>query len=109
MATSVTASNKSAQPQPILLMLASLVVPGLGQLLLGKRTRALLIFLAAAISLYVVNWSLVQQKVAVLTLGAVSTSWLWLPLIAFWAWNVYDAQPLQRGASTSLLIPIALI
>src|SRR5512142_2571635 len=101
MATSVTASNKSTRPAG--LMLASLLVPGLGQFLLGKRSRALLIFLIGVITLYVVNWSLVQQKVAVLTLGTLSTSWLWLPLIAFWAWNVYDAQSIQRGASTSLL------
>src|SRR5512146_1807415 len=107
MATSVTASNKSTQPAA--LMLASLLVPGLGQFLLGKRSRALLIFLTGVITLYVVNWSLVQQKVAVLTLGTLSTSWLWLPLIAFWAWNVLDVRSLVRGEAANLLIPIALI
>src|SRR5512138_69391 len=106
MATSVTTSNKSTEPS--LFMLASLIVPGLGQYLLGRRMRAAMIFMTALLSGLLVNWSLVQQKVAVLTLGTLSTSWLWLPFIAFWIWNVLDVRTLMGRQPASLLAPIAL-
>src|SRR5512147_3309057 len=107
MATSVTTSNKSTEPS--LFMLASLIVPGLGQYLLGRRMRAAMIFLTALLTGLLVNWSLVQQKVAVLSLGTLSTSWLWLPFIAFWVWNVLDVRASMGRTSGGVLLPIAFI
>jgi phosphonate ABC transporter permease subunit PhnE len=107
MAASATTSNKSGEPS--LFMLASLIVPGLGQFLLGRHTRAILIFVTALLTGLLVNWSLVQQKVAVLPLGTLSTSWLWLPFIAFWVWNVLDVRLSMGRQPSGLLLPIAFI
>ena len=107
MATSVTTSNKPVQPAPFLL--ASLLVPGLGQYLLDKRSRGLMIFFTTLASGLLVVWSLVQQKVAVVSLGTQTTSWLWLPLAALWAWNLLDVRALLRGGGANLLAPVALV
>jgi phosphonate transport system permease protein len=107
----MTASVKIS-PRPsgdALLAVASLVIPGLGQFLLHRRTRALLIFLAAVVSGLLVAWALAQEEVGSVTLGSLTTSWLWLPFILFWVWNVLDARALQRNQPLSILPPIALI
>ena len=75
----------------------SLVIPGSGQLLLGFRWRALIILAATVISGFLVNWALTQLEIAQVTLGSFVTSWLWLPFVLFWLWNVYDARLLSRG------------
>jgi phosphonate ABC transporter permease subunit PhnE len=77
----------------------SVIIPGLGQFLQGKRARGGLIFLAAVISAGLVYWGLVSAKVGQITLGSLVTTWLWLPLILLWAWNVWDSHNLIRGKS----------
>ena len=95
----------------ILFIVASVVIPGLGQYLLNKRSRGLLIFLSAAISAFLVAWALTltQAKVGAVTLGGLVTSWLWLPLILFWVWNVLDVRGMQQGRPANILPGIALI
>ena len=107
MTTSVRTSSSSNVPG--LIALASLLIPGLGQYLLNKRSRGLLIFLSAALSALLIVWSVTQQQVAKLTIGGLVTSWLWLPLILFWVWNVLDARALQRQQALGILPAIALI
>lgn len=74
-----------------LVVLASLVIPGFGQFLSKKRTRGLLVFITTVVLAYLVNWSLVHQNIGKVNLSGWTTSWLWLPLILFWIWNVLDA------------------
>jgi phosphonate ABC transporter permease subunit PhnE len=81
-----TATN----PTPV--TLASLVIPGFGQFLSKKRTRGFLILITTVVLAYLVNWSLVHQNIGKIILGSWTTSWLWLPLILFWIWNVLDAR-----------------
>ena len=74
--------------------LFSLVVPGSGQFILGRRQRAI-IYLAA-----------------ILILGAL-VSWanlpvLYLPIIGLWVWNVWDAFRLASGKEVSTLAPVLL-
>ena len=70
----------------------SLILPGLGQFLQKRRERGLLIFLTAIILALLIPWSLVHQNVGKISLGSLTTSWLWLPFILFWVWNVLDAR-----------------
>jgi len=88
---------------------SSLIVPGLGQFLLKKRQRGLVIFLAAVISVYLVDWSLVHQNIGKINLAGWVTSWLWLPLILFWLWNFMDARALSKAARLNILPGLALI
>ena len=41
---------------------SSLIIPGLGQFILGRRWRGLIIFLMIPILGYIVNWALERQK-----------------------------------------------
>jgi phosphonate transport system permease protein len=94
---------------PIVIALSSLIVPGLGQLLLKKRGRGIFIFLVALVSFILVRWSLDQQQVGKVFLGTLTTSWLWIPFILFWAWNVFDAHALATDKRFSALPGITLI
>lgn len=95
--TQLTPRSKYA---PIL----SVVIPGAGQLFLGYRWRALVILAAAAISGFLVNWSLTELEIAQVSLGSFTTSWLWIPYFLYWIWNVYDAYRLSRG-EFPLIVP----
>jgi phosphonate transport system permease protein len=91
-----------------MVVLASLILPGLGQFLLGRRGRGLMILLTGAVLGLLVWWALVSQKVGSVSLGALTTSWLWLPLAMFWAWNVLDARRLAAGGMPGVLPAILL-
>jgi phosphonate ABC transporter permease subunit PhnE len=88
---------------------SSLLLPGLGQFLLKKRSNGLVIFLTAVVSALLINWSLVHQNVAKVSLGSLITSWLWLPFILFWIWNILDARALAERKSFSLVPAILFI
>ncbi len=75
----------------------SLIVPGLGQLVTGKRWRGVVIFAITAILAFLVPWALREHSIGEITLGSWVTSWLWLPFILFWAWNVLDARAQVDG------------
>ncbi len=92
-----------------LITFSSLILPGLGQFLLKKRQRGFVIFFAVLISEFLVNWSLVHQNIGKITLGEFTTSWLWLPLILFWIWNIMDARALSSAKTINLLPGIAFI
>ena len=93
----------------MLITLSSLIIPGLGQFLLKRRARGMLIFLTAGASGFLINWSLVHQNIGKVTLGEFATSWLWLPFILFWVWNVLDVRALTFNRTISGLLPIFLI
>ncbi len=90
-------------------VLFSFVLPGLGQFLQKRRGRGLMIFITAAILIFLVNWSLVNQNIGKVQIGGFITSWLWLPLVLFWVWNIWDARPLKAEQPASLLPAILLV
>jgi phosphonate transport system permease protein len=93
---------------PNAVSVSSLFVPGLGQFLLKKRSSGILIFLTAAVLAFLVYWSFAHQNVGKVTLGGLSTSWLWLPLVLFWIWNILDARTLAEGKRANLIPAIVL-
>ena len=99
-----TSKNTLRPPtNPALITSASLVLPGLGQFILHKRWRGLLILLATLVLAFLINWSAVHQKLGLVTIGGIQTSWLWLPLIMFWIWNLLDARALNANRKLTLL------
>ncbi|MGD0709340.1 MAG: hypothetical protein ABSA51_12970, partial [Anaerolineaceae bacterium] len=107
MAKTKTASQPAVNS--IVVVLSSLLIPGLGQFLSKKRGRGLLIFLSAAVLVYLVNWSFVHQNIGKITLGGLVTSWLWLPLILFWVWNVLDARAVALFKAFNLIPAILMV
>jgi len=104
--------NSTSSIHPALVALLSLILPGAGQFLYKKRWQGLLIFLTAAVSTFLVQWSLVSQKVGRVTFGDWTTSWLWLPIALFWLWNVLDAYALttnRRFTSLPALLSVAVV
>ena len=106
MATSKSTLKPSANPNAV--SLSSLLVPGLGQFLLKKRSNAILIFLTTGLLALLVYWFFAHQNVGKIAVGGFSTSWLWLPLVLFWAWNILDARTLAEGKRANLIPAIAL-
>lgn len=84
-------------------MFFSLIVPGLGQFLQKRRERGLLIFLTTIILVLLIQWSLKNQGIGKVSIGDITTSWLWLPLIMFWIWNVLDARAFVANRTFTLL------
>src|SRR5689334_16561919 len=83
--------------------LFSLIVPGLGQFLQKRRERGVLIFLSTVILALLIQWSLAHQGVGKINLGVLTTSWLWIPFILFWAWNVLDARAFVSNGTFTIL------
>ncbi len=62
-----------------------------------------MIFLTAVLLGFLIYWSLIHQNIGKVVVAGFTTSWLWLPLVLFWVWNVLDAQGIRRKRSLSLL------
>ena len=86
----------------------SLIVPGLGQFLQKRRGRGLLIFLITVILALLIQWSLKNQGVGKVNIGTITTSWLWLPLVLFWIWNVLDVRAFAASKTFTILPGIFL-
>ena len=101
----MTASNAAPRSSfhPAVVFAASLLLPGLGQFLLKKYLRGVLILVTSGLLAFLIQWSAVQQKVGLVSLGAIETSWLWLPLSLFWLWNLLDALALGAGKKLNLI------
>ncbi|MCE1254440.1 MAG: phosphonate ABC transporter, permease protein PhnE [Anaerolineae bacterium] len=102
------ANRKDSSQQVPISWILSLLVPGAGQFYLKKYWRAISIFVSAVLLAFLVNWAFDSAGIGEVTLGSFKTSWLWLPLILFWVWNVFDARNLARGNGLSLLPAVVL-
>lgn len=84
----------------------SVLIPGSGQLYQRRYWRAALAFLTAALLLFLVNWGLVNFQIGQVTVGGMTTSWLWLAVVGFWAWNVWDAWAVAAGRRGNALMGV---
>lgn len=74
--------------------LLSLVVPGSGQFILGRRQRAIIFLATVVVLAALVSWANLPV--------------LYLPIVGIWVWNVWDAFRLAAGKEVSNLAPILL-
>jgi phosphonate transport system permease protein len=92
----------------ILPAICSLIIPGLGQVVLKRRGRGLVIFFITLLLVYITDYFFVHQNVGKISLGTLTTSWLWLPMILFWGWNILDARSLAMQKKTNIVPGILL-
>jgi phosphonate transport system permease protein len=83
--------------------LFSALIPGLGQFLQKKYWRGFTIFLTIFLLVFLIVWGLNLFKVAQIRIGYFETSWLFIPLILFWTWNVTDSINLRNKKTISPL------
>ena len=102
----MTQSNEKEGLNPILAALASLVIPGLGQMLAKKVWRGIAFLAFALISTYLTYWSFAHFNIGKVQIGSWTTSWLWAPTILFWLWNSFDSYRLARGKSLSPMLAV---
>jgi len=96
---------QKAETRPIerVIPFLSILIPGSGQMLLKKTWRGITIFIFTIILGYLVNWAYVKFEIAkVPTLG----TWLVIPLVFFFLWNVLDAFLLSIHKKSPALIPV---
>lgn len=87
----------------------SIFVPGSSQILLGKRWRGITILVFALLSGFLVQWALGTNKhIGQITIGSLTTSWLWLPFLLFWLWNILDAFRVSRGQTANALLGVLM-
>jgi phosphonate ABC transporter permease subunit PhnE len=96
-------SSRKVLSHPNWFIFSSLIIPGLGQFLAKKYGRGLMILSSIGVLTFLINWSLVHQNSAKVTVAGWNTSWLWLPLILLWIWNVYDIRALTVYKTGSIL------
>ncbi len=87
----------------------SLIIPGARQSMAGQRWRGFIIFIAALISGLMIYWTFLNYQIGQISLGGLTTTWLWLPFILFWGWNVYDAHLVSNGQNGNALIAALFI
>jgi phosphonate ABC transporter permease subunit PhnE len=87
----------------------SLVIPGAGQFFFGRRGRGIIIFLVTIITAYLINWSLVDLNIAKVTLGGNVTTWLWIPFVLLWAWNVLDSRRFFVAYTSNNITAVLLV
>jgi phosphonate ABC transporter permease subunit PhnE len=104
-----TEMTRSSGAQAALIVLAALLVPGLGQFIAGRRGRGLGVLLSALLSAWLISWSLDHQNIGKVTLGGTVTSWLWLPFSLYWVWNVLDARAAARRIDFNILPGVACV
>lgn len=68
----------------------------------------MVIFLTTLLLVYITNYFFVHQNIGKVSLGKLSSSWLWLPLILFWVWNILDARTLTAHKKTNTVPGILL-
>jgi phosphonate transport system permease protein len=93
---------------PLLVALLSFIIPGSGQFFLKDRQRGALILLSVVGQALLISWSFNHLNVGKTTVGGVTTSSLWILLILFWVWNIYDGYRTAQGKRGSQAIPIFL-
>ncbi len=99
-------SLATQQNRTFLNAIPSFIIPGLSQFLMGKHWRGILLFLSIPILGYITYWAQADQKIG--WIGATKITWLWLPFILFWLWNILDAYRLSAGQPANPLIGIFL-
>jgi phosphonate transport system permease protein len=99
--------NKKVTMLNKILPFLSIIVPGLYQILKKKTWRGISIILLSLLLSFLTNWAFVTYKIGSVgdTEGMVF-SWLWIPFILFYLWNVLDAFLLSRNKKSSALIAV---
>ncbi len=84
---------------------SSIIVPGSAQILLKNFWRGFSILIFTIVSGYLVFWGYDKFDIGKIQLSnEVSTSWLLLPLLFFYIWNIFDAFLIAKNRKSSAIL-----
>ena len=92
----------SPRKNPVLAGALSLLVPGAGQIYLGRVWRGITLLVSIPLLGYLILWGLINFKIGMVQTGTMMTSWLFAPFIALCVWNVLDAYRGAQGQAVNL-------
>jgi len=95
--------KEKKQKNPTLAALASLFIPGSGQMLCKKIWRGVAFFVITLICAYLAGWSFDHFNIGKIQFGTITTTWLWVPVTIFWLWNVVDSYFVAKDQKINLL------
>ncbi len=98
-----TNNNSQSHHFALPLSLCSVIIPGLGQFIQGRRLRGFVIFIFTILLTFLIEWAFSLYEIAKVDLGLLGTSWLFIPLTLYWIWNVIDSINLKHGKVISLI------
>jgi len=85
----------------------SILIPGSSQIISKKPWRGFSIFIFLIISGYLVNWGFDKFEISKVQLNEnLSIPWLILPLILFYAWNVFDSFQISKNKKSPAILAI---
>lgn len=70
--------------------------------------RGVIILITALLTGPLIAWAKEFFDVGTFNFLGTETSWIWLPFICFWLWNVWDAYLLQSGKKSPTFIAVLL-
>lgn len=90
--TNIPIKESASRNLLIISPIFSAIIPGSGQLLQKKTWRGITILLFSIILWYLVHWSFTNYEIGKINIAnGKSFSWLWIPLVLFYIWNILDA------------------
>jgi phosphonate transport system permease protein len=105
--TATTPSVKPVNATPAALL--SLVLPGLGQIWLKHVTRGILILMTIPAVAFLVNWALDNFEIGKIVVAGVMSSWLFVLVVLFWLWNIWDAYQIGNGRSANTALAVLIV
>ncbi len=106
--TSTSKQKSNIMKSTLFAPLLSLIIPGSGQMALKKSWRGFTLLIITAVLAFLVEWGLKYYEIGKMTIGGWTTSWLWIPLILFWLWNVFDAYLLSKQKTAPVIVAVLL-
>lgn len=82
----------------------SIILPGSGQLLQKKIWRGLTIITFSALLSFLVFWGFDNYEIGAVRIGGYIYSWLAIPLILFYLWNILDAFFLTSNKKSPIVV-----
>ncbi len=100
-------TKENESPLKKILPVLSIIIPGLSQLVIKKTWRGITIFVFTLLLSFLVNWAYVNYQIGQVGDPEGSAfSWLWIPFVLFYLWNILDAFRLSNNKKSSPLIAV---
>ncbi len=102
-----TSTNEKKFMMRKIIPFLSILIPGSGQVVIKKTWRGITILILTLLLGFLTNWAFKNYKI-----GGVggsegnAFSWLWIPFILFYFWNILDAFLLSRNKKSPVIVAV---